>query len=180
MQNLPLTKALQAAGRVIRPEKDRGLIVLMDSRFVQPVYSTSMPADWFDSDVKELVSDSCRKAEGRPFQAARSRLFLSEVHPGSPGRNLSRFLSVSSVRDLCRPYRLSSLHGPNVRDLCRPNLSSLRGTNNGARNTARSHHNTAYSKGAHRTDKAAPRSRGSGKDLVPLSQGRKAVQPPKN
>ena len=58
---------------MIRSEKDRGLIVLMDSRFVQhfkfprplgepacPVGrgqgEGSMSADWFDSDVNELVS----------------------------------------------------------------------------------------------------------------------------
>lgn len=53
-----MAKAIQAAGRVIRSETDRGLIVLMDSRFVQPSYSRSMPRDWFESDVTELVSES--------------------------------------------------------------------------------------------------------------------------
>jgi len=53
-----MAKAIQAAGRVIRSETDRGLIVLMDSRFLEPGYSRSMPADWFESDVSELVSDS--------------------------------------------------------------------------------------------------------------------------
>ena len=53
-----MAKAIQAAGRVIRSEKDRGLIVLMDSRFVQPGYSRTMPGDWFESDVSELVSKS--------------------------------------------------------------------------------------------------------------------------
>jgi DNA excision repair protein ERCC-2 len=51
-----MAKAIQAAGRVIRSETDRGLIVLMDSRFVEPPYAGAMPADWFDSDAKELVS----------------------------------------------------------------------------------------------------------------------------
>ena len=37
------------------------LIVLMDNQFVQPAYSRSMPADWFDSDVNELVSDRILK-----------------------------------------------------------------------------------------------------------------------
>ncbi|KAF0214921.1 MAG: DNA excision repair protein [Geobacteraceae bacterium] len=53
-----MAKAIQAAGRVIRSETDRGLIVLMDSRFMEASYSRSMPVDWFDSDVRELVSDS--------------------------------------------------------------------------------------------------------------------------
>ena len=52
-----MAKAIQAAGRVIRSETDRGLIVLMDGRFMEPGYSRSMPADWFESDVTELVSD---------------------------------------------------------------------------------------------------------------------------
>ncbi len=51
-----MAKAIQAAGRVIRSETDRGLIVLMDSRFAKADYSRSMPADWFESDVAELVS----------------------------------------------------------------------------------------------------------------------------
>ena len=53
-----MAKAIQAAGRVIRSESDRGLIVLMDSRFTESVYSSSMPADWFESNVQELVSNS--------------------------------------------------------------------------------------------------------------------------
>jgi len=53
-----MAKAIQAAGRVIRSETDRGLIVLLDSRFMEPGYSRSMPADWFESDVTELVSES--------------------------------------------------------------------------------------------------------------------------
>jgi len=56
-----MAKAIQAAGRVIRSETDRGLIVLMDSRFMEPGYSRSMPVDWFDSDVTELVSASILK-----------------------------------------------------------------------------------------------------------------------
>jgi DNA excision repair protein ERCC-2 len=51
-----MAKAIQAAGRVIRSETDRGLIVLMDSRFMDSGYSRSMPVDWFESDVSELVS----------------------------------------------------------------------------------------------------------------------------
>jgi DNA excision repair protein ERCC-2 len=53
-----MAKAIQAAGRVIRSETDRGLIVLMDSRFIEPGYTRSMPADWFEANAAELVSDS--------------------------------------------------------------------------------------------------------------------------
>ena len=53
-----MAKAVQAAGRVIRSETDRGLIVLLDSRFVEPAYTRAMPADWFAADATELVSSS--------------------------------------------------------------------------------------------------------------------------
>lgn len=52
-----MAKAVQAAGRVIRSETDKGIIVLMDQRFLEPGYSRAMPADWFKSDVSELVSE---------------------------------------------------------------------------------------------------------------------------
>jgi DNA excision repair protein ERCC-2 len=51
-----MAKAIQAAGRVIRSETDRGLLVLMDSRFVQKSYSQSMPKGWFVESPHELVS----------------------------------------------------------------------------------------------------------------------------
>ncbi len=56
-----MAKAVQAAGRVIRSETDRGLIVLMDSRFLQASYTKSMPKDWFDASASELVSESILK-----------------------------------------------------------------------------------------------------------------------
>ncbi|OFZ52796.1 MAG: DEAD/DEAH box helicase [Bdellovibrionales bacterium RIFOXYC1_FULL_54_43] len=56
-----MAKAIQAAGRVIRSESDRGLIVLMDSRFVQPNYFRSMPEDWFQNHATELVSTGILK-----------------------------------------------------------------------------------------------------------------------
>jgi len=51
-----MAKVIQAAGRVIRSEEDRGLIVLMDKRFLAAEYAESMPSDWFDHSVNELVS----------------------------------------------------------------------------------------------------------------------------
>ena len=53
-----MARAVQAAGRVIRSETDRGLIVLMDDRFLEGGYTRAMPADWFGSAATELVSDS--------------------------------------------------------------------------------------------------------------------------
>jgi DNA excision repair protein ERCC-2 len=53
-----MAKAVQSAGRVIRTEQDRGVIVLMDVRFMDPEYSKSMPSDWFQASPRELVSQS--------------------------------------------------------------------------------------------------------------------------
>jgi DNA excision repair protein ERCC-2 len=51
-----MAKSVQAAGRVIRSETDRGVIVLMDRRFMEPGYVKSMPKDWFVESPRELVS----------------------------------------------------------------------------------------------------------------------------
>jgi DNA excision repair protein ERCC-2 len=53
-----MAKAVQAAGRVIRSETDKGIIVLMDSRFIQHSFIQSMPQDWFLDHPRELVSES--------------------------------------------------------------------------------------------------------------------------
>ncbi len=53
-----INKVLQAAGRVIRSETDRGAIVLIDDRFDDPIYKKVMPRLWsgmqFIKDPKEL------------------------------------------------------------------------------------------------------------------------------
>jgi DNA excision repair protein ERCC-2 len=53
-----MAKAIQSAGRVIRSETDKGVIVLMDNRFLDKSYSKSMPKDWFNETPRELVSES--------------------------------------------------------------------------------------------------------------------------
>lgn len=53
-----MAKAVQAAGRVIRSETDKGLIVLMDNRFILPSFAKSMPQDWYEDSPRELVSES--------------------------------------------------------------------------------------------------------------------------
>ncbi len=51
-----MAKAVQAAGRVIRSETDKGIIILIDDRFIQPSYVKSMPQDWYVESPLELVS----------------------------------------------------------------------------------------------------------------------------
>jgi DNA excision repair protein ERCC-2 len=41
-----MNRVLQAAGRVIRTETDRGVVVLIDSRFKTPRYQQLLPKDW--------------------------------------------------------------------------------------------------------------------------------------
>ncbi len=41
-----MNKVLQAVGRVIRTEKDKGVALLIDDRFTTPVYERLMPPEW--------------------------------------------------------------------------------------------------------------------------------------
>lgn len=41
-----LTRVLQAAGRVIRTETDRGVVILADARFAEPFYPPLLPGHW--------------------------------------------------------------------------------------------------------------------------------------
>ncbi len=56
-----MNRVFQAAGRVIRREDDKGVIVLIDDRFDDPLYKKSLPALWggvrFLSDAKELKTE---------------------------------------------------------------------------------------------------------------------------
>ena len=53
-----MNRVFQAAGRVIRTENDRGIIVLIDDRFADPIYKKSAPSLWkglrFIEDPKRL------------------------------------------------------------------------------------------------------------------------------
>ncbi len=51
-----MAKVIQSAGRVVRTPTDRGLIILIDSRFLENSYSLTMPNEWFNETPKELVS----------------------------------------------------------------------------------------------------------------------------
>ncbi len=41
-----ISRVLQAAGRVIRSESDRGVVVLVDQRFQQAAYRQLLPEHW--------------------------------------------------------------------------------------------------------------------------------------
>ena len=54
-----MNRVLQAAGRVIRTEEDRGIVVLIDDRYASPEYKRLFPSHWmhakYASDVKNLA-----------------------------------------------------------------------------------------------------------------------------
>lgn len=56
-----MTRVVQSAGRVIRSENDRGIIVLLDRRFLTDDYCSVMPGDWYNESVNELVSNEILK-----------------------------------------------------------------------------------------------------------------------
>jgi Rad3-related DNA helicase len=41
-----MNNVLQAAGRVIRREDDRGIVVLIDDRYAEPKYRSLFPKHW--------------------------------------------------------------------------------------------------------------------------------------
>ena len=47
-----MTRVVQAAGRVVRGPKDRGLVFLVDPRFAQPTYTTFFPAHWHPTPIR--------------------------------------------------------------------------------------------------------------------------------
>jgi DNA excision repair protein ERCC-2 len=50
-----MTRSVQAAGRIVRDETERGIIILMDPRFVEKDYAEAMPEDWYKDSAKELI-----------------------------------------------------------------------------------------------------------------------------
>jgi Rad3-related DNA helicase len=52
-----MNRVVQAAGRLIRTETDRGVIVLMDERFSMKRYLRTFPPDWTPMRTKDLASE---------------------------------------------------------------------------------------------------------------------------
>ena len=52
-----MQRVIQAAGRVHRTNRDRGVIVLMDERFAKRPYRDCLPPHWYRADPKELIAD---------------------------------------------------------------------------------------------------------------------------
>ncbi|MGH9381995.1 MAG: ATP-dependent DNA helicase, partial [Thermoanaerobaculia bacterium] len=58
-----MTRVVQAAGRLIRSSGDRGVIALLDRRFLHPPYRHHLPDHWLDGgEVRELAGDPAAAA----------------------------------------------------------------------------------------------------------------------
>ena len=57
-----MNKVMQAAGRVIRTDEDKGVIVLLDDRFLEYSYRQMFPREWDDIVVTNVdsVEDTIR------------------------------------------------------------------------------------------------------------------------
>ena len=51
-----MTRVVQAAGRLIRGENDRGVIALLCARFLEEPYASRLPRDWYDESPRELAT----------------------------------------------------------------------------------------------------------------------------
>ncbi len=51
-----MRRIIQSAGRVIRSEEDKGIIVLLGRRFATKYYNSLFPTDWYEHSPDELVS----------------------------------------------------------------------------------------------------------------------------
>ena len=70
-----MTRVVQAAGRVVRGEKDRGIVVLVDPRFTRSDFSRYFPSHWQPeitkaADIPSLVHEfrSTKRDSNRPIQ----------------------------------------------------------------------------------------------------------------
>ena len=51
-----MNRVIQSAGRIIRSEKDRGIILLLDRRFTYENYAGLLPREWYDVSPSELIA----------------------------------------------------------------------------------------------------------------------------
>jgi DNA excision repair protein ERCC-2 len=57
-----MNRVVQSAGRIVRSETDRGVIVLLDKRFGYENYSRLLPRDWYESSPAELTVHGFRES----------------------------------------------------------------------------------------------------------------------
>ena len=58
-----MNKVLQSAGRVIRTDEDRGVILLLDERFLDGRYQETFPREWKDYELCTINNVSQKTQE---------------------------------------------------------------------------------------------------------------------
>lgn len=66
-----MTRVVQAAGRLIRSDRDQGVIALFDRRFLENPYRRHLPGDWLPDEGPEALSDDPAEAATAFFGALR-------------------------------------------------------------------------------------------------------------
>ena len=67
-----MTRVIQAAGRLIRSETDRGVIALLCQRFIQMPYADYLPKDWYDETPAELIAQNPGRRKSANFSPRRA------------------------------------------------------------------------------------------------------------
>jgi DNA excision repair protein ERCC-2 len=62
-----MTRVVQAAGRLIRSDEDRGVIALLDRRFLEGIYRKHLPGDWVPEEGAEALSHDPAEAAAAFF-----------------------------------------------------------------------------------------------------------------
>jgi DNA excision repair protein ERCC-2 len=57
-----MNRVVQSAGRIVRSESDRGVILLLDKRFTYENYARLFPRDWYELSPAELIAKDYREA----------------------------------------------------------------------------------------------------------------------
>jgi DNA excision repair protein ERCC-2 len=63
-----MNKVLQAGGRLIRSEQDRGVLVLVDDRYLTPQYQRLLPEEWKHYRVLETEPPADKRKRMQPLQ----------------------------------------------------------------------------------------------------------------
>ncbi|MCP4895391.1 MAG: ATP-dependent DNA helicase [bacterium] len=64
-----MTRVVQAAGRLIRSDDDRGVIILMGKRFIDQRYARLLPQEWIDGRPENLLQQDPEEAVRNFFSA---------------------------------------------------------------------------------------------------------------
>ena len=101
-----MTRVVQAAGRLIRSETDRGVIALLCARFLEEPYASRLPRDWYAESPSELVdaepAEEIREFFARYAWQSRHDRCASPGSRWTPGCAIAAAAFCWSARDVRR------------------------------------------------------------------------------